>query len=124
MLYINNNINMPNRRMNDNNVKESQSNIKNSFDSILSNTIDEKKELQFSKHANMRLNLRNINLSESQLERVNEGISNASKKGITDSLILVDNVALVVNVKNRVVITALKEEKNNIFTNINGAVIV
>lgn len=76
----------------------------------------------------MRLNNRDISLSADQLKRVEEGVETADKKGIKDSLVLVDNVALVVNVKNRVVITAMNQNKNNnnenVFTNIDGAVIV
>ena len=47
-----------------------------------------------------------------------------SQKGINDSLVLVDGIALVVNVKNKVVITAMNSDNENIFTNIDGAVIV
>ncbi len=48
----------------------------------------------------------------------------AREKGINDSLVLVDNVALIVNVKNNVVVTAVDESKDKIFTNIDGAIIV
>ncbi|MCL1996887.1 MAG: flagellar protein [Defluviitaleaceae bacterium] len=81
-------------------------------------------EIKFSKHANMRLNDREINLSGEQLQRLENGIDSARQKGIRDSLVLVDNVALVVNVNSKTVITALEKEQQNIFTNIDGAVIV
>ena len=81
--------------------------------------------LQFSKHANMRLNTREISLSEEQIQRVESGVSRAKEKGIRDSLVLVDNVALVVNTKNNIVITAMNQNQTeNIYTNIDGAVIV
>lgn len=79
--------------------------------------------VQFSKHANMRLTARNINLSQAQIQRLEEGIENAKQKGINDSLVLMDNIALVVNINSKTVITALNKEQN-IFTNIDGAVIV
>lgn len=96
-----------------------------SFQDILSEKL-ETTNLQFSKHASMRLNNRDISLSQEQLKRVEDGVDSAGKKGIKDSLVLVDNVALVVNVKNRVVITAMNQgnDSENIFTNIDGAVIV
>ena len=82
-------------------------------------------QLQFSKHANRRLNTREISLSEEQMQRVENGVSRAKEKGIRDSLVLVDNVALVVNTKNNMVITAMDQSQTeNIYTNIDGAVIV
>jgi len=82
-------------------------------------------ELKFSKHAVMRLDNRNINLSGEQLMRLNEGTQKANAKGINESLVLVDELAFIVNIKNNTVITAMdqNEAKENVFTNIDGAVI-
>ena len=81
--------------------------------------------VHFSKHANMRLSSRQINLTGEQLSRVEQGLSQASEKGIRDSLVLVDDVALVVNVKSKTVITAIDAmNQGNVFSNIDGAVIV
>lgn len=85
---------------------------------------EEELNIQFSKHASMRLSDRNINLSKDQLVRLENGINYASQKGINDSLVIMDNIALVVNISSRTVITALSKEQQNIFTNIDGAVIV
>ncbi|MDR0958192.1 MAG: flagellar protein [Clostridiales bacterium] len=79
--------------------------------------------VQFSKHANTRLSSRDINLSREQLSRVEDGVALARSKGIRDSLVLVDNVALIVNVVSGTVITAA-DRKAGVFTNIDGAVIV
>ena len=81
-------------------------------------------DVQFTKHANMRLSDRNINLTGEQMQRVESGIVRAGEKGIHDSLVLVDNIALVVNVRSRTVITALQQENERVFSNIDGAVIV
>ena len=83
-------------------------------------------ELKFSKHASQRLDDRNIKLSEEQSLRLEEGVQKASAKGITDSLVLVDTLAFIVNVPNQTVVTAMDqtESDENIFTNIDGAVIV
>ena len=83
-------------------------------------------ELKFSKHADARLNERHINLTEEQLERLNEGARKASQKGIGESLMIMDNLAFIVNIKNNTVVTAIdsKASEENIFTNIDGAVIV
>ncbi len=80
-------------------------------------------ELIFSKHANERLLSRNIDLSEAQLERLQNGTRRAEEKGIRESLVMVDNLAFIVNVKNNTVITAVNEKDDKVFTNIDGAVI-
>lgn len=94
------------------------------FQEVLKSKLDENTPVQFSKHAHMRLSSRNINLSSEQLKRVENGVLKAKEKGITDSLVLVDDIALVVNVRSKMVITAINNDSESIFTNINGAVIV
>ena len=83
-------------------------------------------EVKFSKHAVNRLAERMIELTESQLDRLNEGTQKAGVKGIHDSLIMIDRLAFIVNVPNNTVITAMDqtETKDIVFTNIDGAVIM
>lgn len=83
-------------------------------------------ELRFSKHALSRLSDRNIELNTEQLNRLNDGARKAGQKGIKDSLVIVDQLAFIVNVPNHTVVTAMDSTATdeNIFTNINGAVIV
>ena len=83
-------------------------------------------ELKFSKHAAGRLADRNIELSTKQLERLNDGVRKAGQRGIKDSLVIVDSLAFIVNVPNQTVVTAMDstETNDNVFTNINGAVIM
>ncbi len=87
---------------------------------------DETQELRFSKHATGRLMDRNISLTEEQLVRLNDGARKAGQKGIKDSLVIVDELAFIVNVPNNTVVTAMDstETTDNVFTNINGAVIM
>lgn len=82
--------------------------------------------LKFSKHADQRLADRNINLSEEQLKRLKDGTEAASAKGIKESLMLMDDLAFIVNVKNNTVVTAMSkhDETEKIFTNIDGAMFV
>lgn len=82
-------------------------------------------ELKFSKHALSRLSDRNITLDSEQLERLQAGAEKAGEKGIRDSLVMVDRLAFIVNIPNRTVVTAMDSTatEENIFTNINGAVI-
>ncbi|HWT27609.1 MAG TPA: TIGR02530 family flagellar biosynthesis protein [Mobilitalea sp.] len=81
-------------------------------------------ELKFSKHANERLANRNINLTDDQLARLESGAKKAGEKGINESLVMVDNLAFIVNIKNNTVITAVNDGDDKIFTNIDGAVIM
>ena len=82
--------------------------------------------LKFSKHADARLNDRNIHLTQEQMQRLEEGTKKANEKGIKESLMIMDNMAFIINIKNQVVVTAMDSSENteNIFTNIDGAVIV
>jgi flagellar operon protein len=95
-----------------------------SFAEILSRKTEEKEQLQFSKHAEQRLKSRDITLTDNQMQRAETGVLKAKQKGIKDSLVLVDGVALVINTKSNVVITALESAMDSVFTNIDGAVIV
>jgi flagellar operon protein len=81
--------------------------------------------LQFSRHALARVQRRGIELTPSTLSRLAEGVGRAASKGARDSLVLVDGTAFVVSVSNRTVITAVGSEhmKENVFTNIDSAVI-
>lgn len=83
-------------------------------------------ELKFSKHAASRLESRGISLSNEHMARLESGVERAQAKGINESLVLVDSLAFIVNVPNRTVVTAMdqNETQSNIFTNIDGAVIM
>lgn len=99
-----------------------------SFQDILSRKTQSEKigEVKFSKHAANRLVDRNIELTTEQVERLNLGTAKAGAKGINESLVIVDSLAFIVNVPNQTVITAMDqtEANENVFTNIDGAVII
>lgn len=82
--------------------------------------------LKFSRHASERLESRKINLSPEQIARLEQGIKKAAGKGAQESLVLLDDLALVVSIKNRTVITAANRQdlRENVFTNIDSAVIL
>ena len=100
-----------------------------SFEDVLkleeNRSVSPQNKVKFSKHAMTRLDNRNISLTEVQMERLNEGARKAGEKGIKESLVLVDELAFIVNVENKTVVTAMNQGNNdeNIFTNIDGAVI-
>ncbi len=94
------------------------------FSQILSQKAGNNEKLTFSKHANQRLESRNIDLSQEQIDRLNDGARKAQEKGINDSLLMMDDMAFIVNIPNKTVVTALGDSDNKIITNIDGAVIV
>ena len=98
---------------------------KSDFSKILSQIEDSSEGVKFSKHASNRLSDRNIELTQDQMNRLNNARNQANAKGINESLILVDQLAFIVNVKSNTVVTAMDshESGSNIFTNIDGAVI-
>ncbi|WP_251860483.1 TIGR02530 family flagellar biosynthesis protein [Clostridium sp. Marseille-Q2269] len=103
-----------------------------SFEELLNkklNNFDKRnKEESFiiSKHAFERLKSRNINLSEEDMNNINNAINIAYKKGSRECLILCKDAALITSIKNRTIITAMtkEESKDNVFTNIDSAVII
>lgn len=99
-----------------------------SFEAVLSQAGNPKTsdELKFSKHAGERLISRNISLTPQQLDRLEEGKKIAAQKGIRESLMIMDRMAFIVNVPNNTVVTAIDSDNTvkNVFTNIDGAVIV
>jgi flagellar operon protein len=82
--------------------------------------------LKFSSHATQRLKDRNIQLDAATLSKVGDAVDKADQKGVQDTLVLTKDAALIVNVKNRTVVTAMDRGAltGNVFTNIDGAVIV
>ena len=82
--------------------------------------------LKFSAHASQRLKDRNITLDAALMNKISEAIDKADSKGVEDTLVLTKDAALIVNVKNRTIITAMDKNSlnGNIFTNIDGAMIV
>lgn len=92
------------------------------FQDILKNQL----EVKFSKHALERLERRNISLDSNTMDKLNAAVLKATNKGAKESLILMDDLAFVVSIKNKTVITAVDGAniKENVFTNIDSAVIV
>ena len=80
-------------------------------------------DVRFSKHASRRLDSREIELSDEQKDRLNQATGKARDKGLNEPLVMVDNLAFIVNIKNNTVVTALNDTERSVFTNIDGAII-
>ena len=81
--------------------------------------------IKFSAHAQTRIESRKIEFSASHLDRLQTAVQSAAGKGAKDALVLMDNMAMVVSVPNRTVVTVVDRDnlKQNVFTNIDSAVI-
>jgi flagellar operon protein len=82
--------------------------------------------VKFSQHAQQRLQTRNIQLSSQELQKINAGLEKVAQKGAKESLFVIGDLALVVNVANKTVITALdgKNMKDHVVTNLDSAIIL
>ncbi|MBW7573355.1 TIGR02530 family flagellar biosynthesis protein [Caproiciproducens faecalis] len=86
----------------------------------------EQQQLTFSKHALQRMDSRNISVSPQLVSQINGAVEKAKSKGIKDALILNGQTAFIVNVPSSTVVTTMsgREMTENVFTNIDGAVII
>lgn len=97
------------------------------FNQVLAEQIKEPdtERITFSNHALQRLKKRNISFGPQDLERLNDALSKLQSKGAKESLVLMDEVALIVGIKHKTVITAMDRSsmKGSIVTNIDSAII-
>lgn len=108
------------------NIRDKKISSGESFESILNKVQTNGGKIKFSKHAQDRIESRNINFSDQDVKNIENAVDRARDKGVQTALILMDKVALITNIKNNLVITTVSKEqlKENVFTNIDGAVII
>jgi flagellar operon protein len=84
------------------------------------------KMVHLSHHAEQRLEQRGIQLQPEQMAKIESAIDKAAAKGAKDSLILFNDMAFIVNVKNRTIVTAMdgSSMQDNVFTQIDSAVVI
>lgn len=97
-----------------------------SFENVLHEMHRSDEGVKFSAHATERLAQRDISLSDGDLSRIADAADRAATKGARESLFLLGNLGLIVNVKNRTVLTALEpgRMRDGIVTNIDSTVII
>ncbi|MDL4840067.1 TIGR02530 family flagellar biosynthesis protein [Aquibacillus rhizosphaerae] len=88
--------------------------------------LSEVQTLKISKHAKDRLSERNISIDDVQWEKISRKVDEAKQKGISDSLVVTNDAALLISAKNNTVVTAMDraEASSRIFTNINGTILI
>ncbi len=88
--------------------------------------LQEKEGVNFSSHAQKRIQSRNIDISEADMDKLKTGIDKIREKGGKDSVVLMDDRAFVVSARNNTVVTVMegKDMKENVFTNIDSMIIM
>lgn len=86
----------------------------------------EPSRLKFSNHAIERMQSRGVQFSQDQLMRIGQAIDKAAAKGSRNTLLITDQSALIVSVKDKTVVTVMDKSnmKENVFTNIDSTVMV
>lgn len=100
--------------------------VSSGFGALLQNAMEDSEKVRFSKHAATRVEQRGIQVTESLLNDLNQAIGKAREKGAKDVVVIGEQGAFIVNVPNNVVVTTMtsQEMKQNIFTNIDSAVLI
>jgi flagellar operon protein len=93
-----------------------------SFEKVLNKELE---GLQFSKHAQSRLDARNVSLNGDDMVKLQNAVQKAEAKGSNDSLVLLRDMAFIVNVRNKTVVTTMTNDsmKEHVFTKIDSAII-
>lgn len=100
--------------------------VTGSFSSMLQKQLNAQEGVHFSKHAAQRVQQRGIQMTENLLDSINQAVDKARAKGARDVVIISSQGAFIVNVPNNTVITSMSgsEMQDNVFTNIDSAVLV
>lgn len=87
-------------------------------------TLASAQALKFSNHAQKRLQTRDIAISDDGMARLTEAVNKAEKRGGRESLVVMDDLAFIVNVKQRLVVTAVDAQNRGegVFTQIDSVV--
>lgn len=107
-------------------IAENKQTESHHFASQLQQAIKNESNLTISKHAQTRLEQRKIEISSEDWKKISNKVTEAKQMGVNESLVLLKDAALIVSAKNQTVITAMdrNEARSQIFTNINGTIII
>ena len=97
-----------------------------SFSTLLKEELDRSEGVRFSKHAAQRVAERGIEVSDRLMSDLNQAVEKANAKGARDVVIIGKDGAFIVNVPHNLIVTTMNgnEMKENIFTNIDSAVLL
>ena len=97
-----------------------------SFGEVFRTAMDQQRQVALSSHARERLQMRRIEMGQETQRQLTDAVDRAAAKGARSSLVLIDDLAFVVSVPNRTVITAMDRTqcRDNVFTHIDSAVVL
>ncbi|MCL5058535.1 MAG: flagellar protein [Actinobacteria bacterium] len=100
--------------------------VKQNFGEVLSAEFKKSADLKLSAHAERRLRERNVILDREDMQKIEGAVHKAAAKGSRESLVIYGDLALVANIKNKTIITAMegKDMNEHVFTNIDSAVFI
>lgn len=107
-------------------VRPASPQAKGAFGDMLKQELEKETQINFSKHAMQRAEQRGIELTPVLMDRLADSVEKAQAKGATNILAFDATQAFIINVPYSRVITTMSQEemKENIFTNIDGAVLL
>jgi flagellar operon protein len=105
-------------------TKTNSPKVNKDVETSFAETLSQTQNVRFSNHAQKRLEARNINLTDDGISRLSNAVDKAEKRGGKESLVMVDDMAFIVNVRDRLVVTALdsKNRGEGVFTQIDSVV--
>jgi len=82
-------------------------------------------EMRITKHAEERMGREGLQMDAAQTRRVKDAMTRLADRGAEQSLLLIDDLAMIVNVRNRTLVTVVSGERrgDGVFTDIDSAVI-
>ena len=95
------------------------------FAQVLSGELHTQRAVKLSAHAKARIESRALKLSAADEGRLQAAVDLASARGARQSLVMLERLALIVNIPSRTVITAMENDgaRGTVFTNIDSAII-
>ena len=107
------------------NLTSTQKSKQTSETTSFSDVLAQAQDIKFSNHAQKRLQSRQIDLDEEDVSRLSNAVDQVEKKGSQSSLVLMDDIAYLVNVPERTVVTAIDTNKGGqgVFTQIDSVVL-
>ncbi len=96
---------------------------KGDFERLYLESLQKTKEtVKLSAHAQDRMDKRQITLNDEDMVKINDAVNTLEKKGARESLLLYKDAAFIASIRNKTIITAMRNEEIETITNIDSAV--
>lgn len=106
------------------NITKTKDNLNVDFQRVLQESINKKESIKISAHAEIRMQERNIKLQDADMKLLNQAMNDLEKKGAREGLMIYKDMAFIASVRNRTIITTMKNSEMDVVTNIDSAIFV